>query len=279
MRKILFLGQKPVAEFAWDRLRRNEGSGYKLAAVCSNSQAETVWWHSNRIYALRGHVPFIDNSDRNEDLLVAAILKYSIDTIICMQHSWILSKEVLARVNYNALNFHNAKLPEYRGYNAVNHAVLNRDTQFTCTAHWMTDEVDRGEIALEAVFEIAPNDTAVSLYAKSHFASLRLFDQVLLLLANGRAVPRRPMVGEGRFYGRKSIEPLREIRDISGDEAELKARAFFFPPFEPAFLRRGAEKLYVLPGRLIRTGFAAGDFHAWQSLLEEVEREFSCELR
>ncbi len=28
---------------------------------------------------------------------------------------------------------------------------------------------------------------------------------------------------------------------------DKKARAFFFPPFEPAYLRRGENKYYVLP--------------------------------
>jgi methionyl-tRNA formyltransferase len=182
-------------------------------------------------------------------------------------------------VGYHAFNFHNAKLPEYRGYNAVNHAILNRDEKFTCTVHWMTGEVDRGEIALEATFDIAAEETAISLYAKSHVASLRLFERLVSLLDGPGEIPRRPMEGAGRFYSRKSIEPLREIKDFGGDEAELKARAFFFPPFEPAFLRRGGGKLYVLPACLTASGFELKPRGALEAMIEAVGRAFSCEIR
>lgn len=279
MRRILFLGQKPVAEEAWELLMRGDGDGYRVVAACSNQRADAVWWQSNRIYESRGAVAFVDNTERNEERLLAAVREHGVDTIVCMQHSWILSGEVLAAVNYNALNFHNAKLPAYRGYNAVNHAVLNRDERFTCTLHWMTEEVDRGEIALEAAFDITHEDTALSLYAKSHVASLRLFDRLLSYLRGPGPVPRRPMEAGGRFYSRKSIEPLREIKDLSGDEADLKARAFFFPPFEPAYLRRGERKLYVLPQSFTGAGFETQPLKALRAAIEEVGEDFHCEIR
>ncbi|MDQ3919766.1 MAG: hypothetical protein M3348_14965 [Acidobacteriota bacterium] len=279
MRKILFLGQKPVAEVAWDHLRRGEGGGYRVAAVCSNRQAESVWWQSNRIHHSSRGIPFIDNSSRNEQILIDTIRQCGIDTIVCMQHPWILSGDVLASVGYNALNFHHAKLPDYRGYNAVNHAILNREEKFTCTMHWMTDEVDRGEIALEATFDITAADTAISLYAKSHVASLRLFERLISLLGGSGEIPRRPMAGAGRFYSRQSIEPLREIKDFSGDEAEVKARAFFFPPFEPAFLGRRGGKLYVLPPCLKESGFDVKPLGALETMIEAVGKDFSCEIQ
>jgi methionyl-tRNA formyltransferase len=278
MRRVLFMGQKYLGEAAWNRLRQTEGNGYQIVAVCSNRSAEVVWWRSNRIFKSLGELPFVDNHVRNEELLLDIIHQYQVDTVLAVQHPWILSHDILAAVNYNVLNFHNAKLPGYRGYNAVNHAILNRDQRFTCTVHWMADAVDKGDIAFEATFDISPTETAISLYAKCHHAGLRLFDKVLLYLDKMEMIPRRPIVGAGRFYPRKSIEALREIKNPLSDEAEIKSRAFFLPPFEPAFIWNNDRKLYILPEHCLELGFETASTNTLRSMIDLTSRGFSCEL-
>lgn len=247
--RVLFLGQKPFGEAAWERLREDGGGAVEVAAVVTNFSADAagVWWGSRRIADTAAGMPVIDNAERNEAALAEVILRYHIDLILCVQHPWVLSPVVLKLVDYRALNFHNAALPRYRGYNAVNHALLDRADRFTCTVHWMADEVDAGDMALECSFPIDPAETALSLYAKAHHAGLRLFDEVLAHLRDGRELPRRSMSAGGCFYGRRSIDRLREIRDPASPELALKARAFFFPPFEPAYVIAGGRCHYVLP--------------------------------
>jgi methionyl-tRNA formyltransferase len=209
-------------------------------------------------------------------MLVDTIKRYRVDTILCVQHSWILSSEVLAAVDYNALNFHNAKLPEYRGYNAVNHAILNRDEQFTCTAHWMTDKVDQGDIAYEVVLNISCDENALSLYAKCYHAGLLLFDKVLSDLCNLHSIPHRSMVGQERFYSRYSIDNLREIKDLY--ELDVKSRAFYLPPFEPAFVLIKGRKVYVLPEILPNLGFKVGNLKMLAQAVKATRRDFHCTL-
>ena len=273
MRRVLFLGQKLFGEEAWEILKAAAGTGYRVAAVCSNKSPDDVWWHSNRIFETCGEIPFIDNRARNEDLIQQAIVTHGIDTLLCVQHPWILSGKILERVAYSALNFHNAKLPDYQGYNAINHAILNGDKRFTCTAHWMTEDVDRGDCALEATFEIDPTETAISLYAKSHLAGLRLFSEVVARLNKNRTIPHRKYESTGQFYARNSIAALREIKAPLSQEAEIKSRAFFFPPFEPAFFKPGTAKLYVLPA----------DVLTWKNvtlpgMIDSMRDNFVCEI-
>jgi methionyl-tRNA formyltransferase len=271
------LGQNWLGEAAWRCLRSEECETLEVVAVCSNPSSQTVWWRSNQVFETCGNIPFIDNSHRNDQILVDSIKRYKVDTILCVQHSWVLSADVLAAVNYNALNFHNAKLPKYRGYNAVNHAILNRDEQFTCTVHWMADKVDQGDIAYEAVSSISCDETALSLYAKCYHAGLRLFDKVLSDLGNLRSIPHRPMMGQERFYSRHSIDNLREIKDIY--ELDVKSRAFYLPPFEPAFVLMNGRKVYVLPETLFNLGFKVGSLDILAQAIRATGREFQCALR
>jgi methionyl-tRNA formyltransferase len=245
--RLLFLGQKPFGEAAWQVLRDNTGGTVEVDAICTNARANDVWWKSNAIFNTTGGIPCIDNTHRHHDLLLAAIAANQINFILSVQHPWVLPKAVLQAVDYRAINFHNAKLPRYRGYNAINHAILNGDHEFTCTAHWMADEVDRGDVALEATFDLAADETALSLYAKCHHAGIELFRTVLTALMTGHTLRRRRPEGAAGFYARDSIAGLREVTDADSSDAERKARAFYFPPFEPAYVVRNNRKLYLLP--------------------------------
>jgi methionyl-tRNA formyltransferase len=244
-RRVLFIGQKPVGEAAWERLRRAERDDFRVVAVCSNASASRVWWKSNAVYKTRGDARFLDNERRNPEELRAAIEEFGVNLILVVQYPWIIPPDVLHLIDYNILTFHNAKLPEYGGHNAVSHAILNGEREFWATVHWMADEVDRGDLAFETSFRIDPTDTAFSLFGKVHHACLFLFDEVLRRLLAGEPIPGTSQHGSPRVYSRDSIERLREIR--GDDEVDAKARAFYFPPFEPAYLLRDGRKHYVLP--------------------------------
>jgi methionyl-tRNA formyltransferase len=267
--RILFLGQKPFGEAAWEVLRKVAGGVLEASAIATNARSEDVWWKSNAIFNTNAGIPCVDNRTRNNAWLLKAIELHKINFILSVQHSWILPKPVLQAVEYRAINFHNAKLPRYRGYNAVNHAILNGDREFACTAHWMVDEVDQGEVALEGVFDIAPEDTALSLYAKCHHVGLALFKTVLAALTSGKALPHRRLEGPEGFYPRDSIAPLRKVMDAASPELELKARAFYFPPFEPAYLVRDQRKIYLLPEVALEE---AGELRSLRPLHKAIQR-------
>lgn len=274
MRRVMFLGQKQFGECAWDLLREREGAGYQVVALVSNASRDAVWWNSARIWETRGGRAFVDNAARNEEAILRAVRELGVDTLLCVQHAWVLSAQVLEAVGYNAINFHNARLPDYRGYNAVNHALLNGDPTFTCTGHWMADRVDAGDVACEAVFRVHPDETAVSLYAKCHHAGLRAFQAVLDRLEQMESLPRRPLAGEGTFYSRRSSEALRDATGCTPEEQALRARAFFFPPFEPAYVRADGRKVYLLPPSVRECGFDTSRTGTLQRMMDTVQVEY-----
>ena len=249
MNKILFLGQKKIGEYAFKLLLNSQNDQLKVMAACSNINTD-IWWKSNEIYKLcqRANIAFVSNSDKNESQLKKIIEKLSIDTIISVQHPWIISKQLLEIPKYKAFNLHNAKLPDYKGCNAVNHAILNREKVYTSTIHWMLPKVDTGPIAYENTFEIPHNVTAQKLYIMAEKAGLKIFEKLIQNLSRNLEIPKKYFLSKGRYYTRKSIESLREIKNLNDPlEIQLKARAFFFPPFEPAYFIIEKNKYFVLP--------------------------------
>jgi methionyl-tRNA formyltransferase len=199
-------------------------------------------------------LPVISNETRNDGEIAELIRTLRPDALVAVQHPWIIPRETLDLVRGAAFNLHSAKLPDYRGHNAANHAILDRAPTSTVTLQWMAPEADMGPVAFEETFETVADDTARSLYERGLSAGEFAFGRFLDALAAGPdSVPRRALVGTGRFFPRSSIDDEREIRDPSDpDEVDVRSRALFFPPFEPAFFVADGRKHYVLPPGFVR---------------------------
>ena len=250
MKKVLFLGQRPLGEACFNLALAADG--IEIGAVASNKSAN-VWWGSNGIYqrSQERNIPFIDNEFRNNDEILAAIRDFEVDMIMSVQHCWILTRDMIAAVGGNAFNLHMAKLPEYKGHYPFVHAILNGERNYTVTLHWMTPKVDYGDIAYEATFPIEPMDTAFDLYRKACDASIAIFKRLVSDVAQDRPPPASGMSGHHRFYSRNSLRDIERVHQLTDeDEVDRKSRALFFPPFTPAYAVVGGKRIYLLPQRL-----------------------------
>lgn len=208
------------------------------------SEAQYASWSR----AISPRPTFISNAERHEAVIRRRIRSDRMNLLISVQHPWIVSKHVLEAVRYQAFNLHNAKLPMYKGYNSISHAILNGDRSYTTTIHWMAPKVDSGDIAYEEELPITRQDTSLSLYRKTVGAAVRNFRRLIHDLSHGYPVPRLPVAGTGRFYKRSAIAALRKIRSLRNDtEVDRKSRAFYFPPHEPAYIEVSGKRLYISP--------------------------------
>lgn len=254
MLRIMFMGQKPIGELCFEQLLKRQNNKYRIVAAVSNMDKLKVWWKENRIYetCMNDNIIFVDNSKRNEERIKELIVEENIDFIVSVGHGWILSDKILQLVNYNAINLHLAKLPEYQGNFSYNHAILNREKKYGVTLHWMTERVDLGDYVFEEDFPINDDDTAYSLYIKSVDKGVALFGQFIDFISEGKELPREQMKGEQHFYSRTSLNGLREIEcDDNLEDIARKSRAFYFPPFENAYFMINGKKYFVYPDEKI----------------------------
>jgi len=244
------MGQKPLGEKCFFLLQNCNCDNFKTLAVVSNTSSEEVWWRSNGIfrYCNDNNIPFITNSSKNEVLIKDFISKLRINTIISVQHKWIISSEIIDRVGGEAFNLHKAPLPKYKGFNTFTHAILNGEKEYASTIHKMISQVDTGNIVMQEFFDISPEETALSLFTKAQNYAYKLFRAFIQKLISNDPIITSEMVGNGFFYSKNAINAHREILDISNDD-ELckKIRAFFFPPFEPAYFISRGNKVYLVP--------------------------------
>ncbi len=254
--RLLFLGDRRIS---WEVLNHLASSEFRDAfdirglVTCPTLEPHYANLRGNRDYR------FISNRHRANDEIADLIRNERVTLLLSVQYNWVLPPAILDAVGRNAFNLHNAKLPEYKGYNSVSHALLNDDSVYESTLHWMDDAVDSGDIAYIGTTAIKPDDHAYGLYVRTIDAAVDACTRLLADIREGKPVPRIPMErGQGTFYKRESVAGFADISHImDAAESERLIRAAFFPPYNTAYRMKNGIKIPVLPVGFDETAMAA----------------------
>jgi methionyl-tRNA formyltransferase len=112
------------------------------------------------------------------------------------------------------LNVHPSLLPRWRGAAPIERALMAGDPRTGVTIHRTTAELDAGPIAAQEAFDIAPDDDAGAVYARSAEIAARLIGDVL-------PEPEfHPQPDDGATYAEKITAADRDL-DLTRPAAEL----------------------------------------------------------
>ena len=117
--------------------------------------------------------------------LAARLAGVSVDWVLSIANLQMISKDIIALARHGGVNFHDGPLPRYAGLNAPVWAILNGETQHGISWHLMADGVDEGDVLESRAFEIAPDDTALTLNTKCFAAAVDSFPSLLGQLETG----------------------------------------------------------------------------------------------
>ena len=106
---------------------------------------------------------FIEHED--EDLMIMTLKAMDVDLIILAGYMRILSKKFVDSFD-KIINVHPSLLPKYKGLNTVQRALDAGDTVVGCTVHYVTEELDSGDIIYQGLVDVEPNDTVKTLTKK-----------------------------------------------------------------------------------------------------------------
>ena len=91
----------------------------------------------------------------------------------------ILSADFVTRWRGRALNIHPSLLPLYKGLDTHARALADGARDHGCTVHWVTAELDAGEIVAQARVPVTPDDTPETLAARVLDEEHRLYPRAL----------------------------------------------------------------------------------------------------
>ncbi|MBL4928221.1 MupA/Atu3671 family FMN-dependent luciferase-like monooxygenase [Fuscibacter oryzae] len=146
--------------------------GHRIAAVVSR-HAEVRKW------AVGNGIRVVDAGDW------AALAGTQVDWLLSVANLTVVPPQVLAMASKGAVNFHDGPLPEHAGLNAPVWSILAGAAQHGISWHMIEGGVDEGDILEARRFDIAPNDTALTLNTRCFEAALESFPAVLVQLETG----------------------------------------------------------------------------------------------
>lgn len=130
---------------------------------------------------------------RNDDW--TRITAPGIDLLVVGAFGQILRTPILAAPTVGTLNVHPSALPAYRGGWPIEWQILSGERRGGVTIHWMTEEVDRGDVAAQRSFAIGGDDDYEAVFERAHSGAAELMSA--LLEQPPERWPRRPQPAGG----------------------------------------------------------------------------------
>ena len=100
-------------------------------------------------------------SHKNEDEMSTLFKAWGVDLVILAGYMRVLKNP--SGFPCPIINVHPSLLPKYKGFNVVEKAMEAGEEKTGCTVHYVNEELDGGEIIMQAEVEIMPHDTIKTL--------------------------------------------------------------------------------------------------------------------
>ena len=128
-----------------------------------------------------GNYPDREAFDRMVD---ASLHSHGIELVVMAGFMRILSDWFVSEWQGKLINIHPSLLPKYKGLNTHARALEAGDAEHGATVHWVTPELDSGEIIAQAAIPILPGDTPESLQQRIHALEHQLYPAAVVKAIN-----------------------------------------------------------------------------------------------
>ena len=181
--------------------------GYKPSFLIVNETKDSS--HREELISLSGltdrDIYDIDFINKNYSILA----DYDTDYIFGIHFPYIISKPLLSIPKVGFLNLHPAFLPYNKGWHTPSWAILDK-TKYGATLHFMSNDLDAGDIIAQREIEVKQNVTANELYQSVLKVEEQLFKDSFTNLLTLKPT-RTKQVKEGTSYNKKDLAKVQEI--------------------------------------------------------------------
>lgn len=123
-----------------------------------------------------------------------------IDLLLNVHSLFVIRPDALCAPTIGSFNLHPGPLPRYAGLNAPSWAIYHGEHRHGTTVHWMSDAIDAGPIAYQAMFDIAPEDTGLAVAMTCVRLGIPLIAKVVEAAGGRAAIPRIEQRLDERTY-------------------------------------------------------------------------------
>jgi methionyl-tRNA formyltransferase len=164
--------------------------------------------------------------------------------LACASYGKILPATLVTNPEMPALNVHPSALPKYRGATPIQGALLAGDVSTAVTVMWMSVRMDAGDIALQLVVDIHPDENYGALHDRLADVGASALTDALRLYAQNE-LPRHRQDETLATYTRPISKTDLELRFTSTSH-ELANRVRAYSPKPGAWMSHDGRRLKIL---------------------------------
>jgi natural product biosynthesis luciferase-like monooxygenase protein len=189
----VIIGNESLAIQCAEMLRE---AGHQVTAIVTRNADIAAW-------AKNAEVPAI-SADADLAIELGGL---SFDWLLSIANLDLIPDAVLAQPTRGAVNFHDAPLPRYAGLNAPAWALINGETEYGISWHMISGGVDEGDLLAQQFFDIAPDETTLTLNTKCYGAAIEGFSTVIDKLATDQPVVTQQNLSERSYFAKNDRPP------------------------------------------------------------------------
>lgn len=162
-------------------------------------------------------IPVVGSKDVNTSETLSMIRGWQPDLLISVYLNQLIKSELICLPRLGCLNIHPALLPHNRGLFPYFWAIANGDEETGVTLHWVDEKFDTGDILLQEIVSLEPDDTMTSLQYRSAQVGAEMLVRGVELIEAGDA-PHIPQDNsQATYYSWPSPADQRRFRQRGGD--------------------------------------------------------------
>lgn len=179
------------------------GAGIQIDLVVTHQDDpnENVWFGSVAKLCAEKKIPFVTPSAKELLDLVSKLQALAPDYIFSFYYRHMIPEQILVCAKIAALNMHGSLLPKYRGRAPVNWAILHGESETGATLHVMEVKPDAGDIVGQVAVPIGPDETATDVFGKVSQAAVKVMEQALPSLIQGKVPRKANELEKGSYFG------------------------------------------------------------------------------
>ena len=244
MRACIFIADRKGAE---DILAHLMDRGHEIVCCviekdCNNGLFE---------FCKKNDIPITSYNEVKANLDKGIIIKC--DYAFSFLYHKIIKKDVIDMFDGNIINFHPSLVEIHKGIGSYCYCLLNEYRRWGCTAHFLAEGIDEGDIILQREYDVPDRCYGYELEGIQNRELIELFKDVITIIEDNKGIPRiKQDTSKGVYFSQKDLDKEKQISlDDKSDNIDKKIRALWRPPYTGAYIVLDGKKYSLVSEELL----------------------------
>ncbi len=183
MIRIGYFGDGPWAHEAFRRLIADDSLEIKFVTVRFDNRDPRLLELAEEY-----NIPVELSENINSDEFLQRIEKYKVDLFVSMSFNQIFKERTINYPPLKTINCHAGMLPYYRGRNILNWALINDESEFGITVHYVDAGIDTGDIIIQRSYPITDHDDYSTLLSTAYMGCADVLYEAIKQIQSGTVI-------------------------------------------------------------------------------------------